>query len=887
MKSPPYTAFNKVFVITVTDVDETAPVVTVTSPSNITASNVGVYPVAGTCTVNDGNVTIMLGTAPNTVTTTTPCGADGKYSTTVNVSSLPEGSVAIQVSQTDAAGNTGTANTTVTKATTTPTITVTNPDTTPALTKTVSATASSGSNITGYAIVNASTPCDANVTYTSGSSVTLSSESDNGKKVCFRAADTHGNLGYQASAVIGGIDTTPPTATITASTTNPTNQDVTLTLTANEAIWTPTGWTEVTGSNGTEFTRTVTTNGVVSVSLTDVAGNVQTTPVTYNVTNIDKTKPTLAGNTSVSMTVGSAGAVAFDPVSGITVTDNVDTNLTPTCTTTPVYNGSIVGSYTVTCTATDTAGNISDTFTRSVTITSIDKTPLQSAITSAQAALNNPSVINDAQKAALEGKITEAQAAMSNPNLTETQRDALIAELQTAIDALVRDTEAPVFTPAHPAPIVMRKGHDITTLVNGVAANDVLSGLNTQGITHNATTLGLDLVNPASGDYSLVYTATDNKNNTATLTRNVAITNADALIAKIVTANDPATIQGKTPASIAHLETVKVHVQSVVDDIHAPQSAIDQALADLIAAINALENIATNPTSPTNPTHPTPGPGGSGGGESGNTPVVITPVPNTSGHNTPLPHTAVQGTLPSQNTLTPNGTTPSGQKVFNLENRITDFICPQVVQAYDYSDLVVRDNPTSGVFHDDIAALMMFRGLEKDEMNLGQTYEEYKKYGVVLNVTHFELNRNVTRAEYVKMLVRSLSCRYTFMGTDTGFNDVDQNQWYAEYIKFAVENKWINGYSDGSFRPNAPITRDEAAKILSIAIQLTTNGQVTTQGSSFSDVASTSEFIPHIETLKDKGIMKGRTDTTFAPKQYIPRTEASRVIYRTFFGGGK
>lgn len=40
-------------------------------------------------------------------------------------------------------------------------------------------------------------------------------------------------------------------------------------------------------------------------------------------------------------------------------------------------------------------------------------------------------------------------------------------------------------------------------------------------------------------------------------------------------------------------------------------------------------------------------------------------------------------------------------------------------------------------------------------------------FGVVNNVRAFEPYRTVTRAEYVKMLVRSLSCRYTYMGTDT------------------------------------------------------------------------------------------------------------------------
>ena len=290
--------------------------------------------------------------------------------------------------------------------------------------------------------------------------------------------------------------------------------------------------------------------------------------------------------------------------------------------------------------------------------------------------------------------------------------------------------------------------------------------------------------------------------------------------------------------------------------------------------------VAPTPTNPITPMNPTI-PNNPNNNSNNNTSNQNNNNSNNTNHTKPI--ITPEGTLSTQQGVTPSTqTTSSGQKIYNLSGRITDYICPAIVQAYPYNELVVQDISNSS-FQDDISALMMFRGMEKDEMNLGQTYEEYKKYGVVNNVTQFQPSRNVTRAEFVKMLVRSLSCRYTYLGTDTGFSDVDQNQWYAEYIKFAVENKWINGYKDGNFRPNAPITRDEAAKILTRAIQLSTqNSNYTT---SFSDVPASSEFIPYIETLKSHGIMKGRNSNTFAPKEFIPRTETSRMIYRTFFGG--
>ena len=293
-------------------------------------------------------------------------------------------------------------------------------------------------------------------------------------------------------------------------------------------------------------------------------------------------------------------------------------------------------------------------------------------------------------------------------------------------------------------------------------------------------------------------------------------------------------------------------------------------------------SVPTTPTTPTSPNNSNNPNNNQNNNSNNNTPNQNNNNSNNTNHTKPI--ITPEGTLSTQQGVTPSTqTTPSGQKVYNLSNRITDYICPAIVQAYPYNELVVQDISNSP-FQDDIAALMMFRGMEKDEMNLGQTYEEYKKYGVVNNVTQFQPSRNVTRAEFVKMLVRSLSCRYTYLGKDTPFPDVDKNMWYAEYIKFAVENKWINGYKDGTFRPNAPITRDEAAKILARAIQLDTSN-MKSANSSFSDVPNTSEFIPYIETLKSHGVMKGRNSNTFAPKEFIPRTETSRMIYRTFFGG--
>jgi S-layer homology domain len=198
------------------------------------------------------------------------------------------------------------------------------------------------------------------------------------------------------------------------------------------------------------------------------------------------------------------------------------------------------------------------------------------------------------------------------------------------------------------------------------------------------------------------------------------------------------------------------------------------------------------------------------------------------------------------------GTTKNNQSIFEVKNRVTDYICPKIVKVYNLDEILATDIP-SAVFTDDVSSVLMFRGLEKDEETTGiQTIKTYRNDGVAINKSTFEPSRLVTRAEYVKMLVRSLSCRYAFLGTDSGFNDVNKDAWYAEYITFGVKNGWMGGYSDGGFHPDAPITRAEAAKILSNAIKLEKNPNGV---SSFVDVPNNSVFNPYIEALKDNKII--------------------------------
>lgn len=70
---------------------------------------------------------------------------------------------------------------------------------------------------------------------------------------------------------------------------------------------------------------------------------------------------------------------------------------------------------------------------------------------------------------------------------------------------------------------------------------------------------------------------------------------------------------------------------------------------------------------------------------------------------------------------------------------------------------------------------------------------------------NLDLSANVTRAAFTKMAVAAST--YRDMATSTAhvspFSDVKYTHWAAGYIKTAVDAGWINGYLDGTFRPDS------------------------------------------------------------------------------------
>ncbi len=139
---------------------------------------------------------------------------------------------------------------------------------------------------------------------------------------------------------------------------------------------------------------------------------------------------------------------------------------------------------------------------------------------------------------------------------------------------------------------------------------------------------------------------------------------------------------------------------------------------------------------------------------------------------------------------------------------------------------------------------------------------------------------SLTRAQAAQILYQLLDSK------DLGpysavFSDVKETAWFATPVKTLASLGVINGYKDGTFRPNETITRAEFVKMLA-SITGASGGECT-----FSDVSAANWARSYIAAAAANGWVTGYSDGTFRPSRTITRAEAVVVVNRVLGRSGK
>lgn len=162
-----------------------------------------------------------------------------------------------------------------------------------------------------------------------------------------------------------------------------------------------------------------------------------------------------------------------------------------------------------------------------------------------------------------------------------------------------------------------------------------------------------------------------------------------------------------------------------------------------------------------------------------------------------------------------------------------------------------------------------------DEDALGLNTDDHFAYIIGYPDGTVQPNGQITRAEATTIFFRLLTeeSRSANLTKTNGYTDVASDAWYNTAVSTMTKAGIVDGYPDGTFRPDAPITRAEMAKIISLFAKLDKSE------SRFSDIAG-HWAEAYIKLAAGNGWIAGYPDGTFGPQRNITRAETATMINR-------
>lgn len=132
----------------------------------------------------------------------------------------------------------------------------------------------------------------------------------------------------------------------------------------------------------------------------------------------------------------------------------------------------------------------------------------------------------------------------------------------------------------------------------------------------------------------------------------------------------------------------------------------------------------------------------------------------------------------------------------------------------------------------------------------------------------FRPQNQITRAEFMSLVNNAFNFTEE---AEINFKDVAEDKWYARVVKIAKAAGYINGYQDGTMRPESPITREEVATIIAKIKNLPLDEGTVEVFKDKEQIKWSKGFVGAVVNAK---YMVGFPDGTFKPQNNITRGEA-------------
>ena len=152
------------------------------------------------------------------------------------------------------------------------------------------------------------------------------------------------------------------------------------------------------------------------------------------------------------------------------------------------------------------------------------------------------------------------------------------------------------------------------------------------------------------------------------------------------------------------------------------------------------------------------------------------------------------------------------------------------------------------------------------------------------STTIFAPNEPLTRAEFVMALGKMYGIDVNYWDDDPEFSDVSKNNDCYPYINWASKENITGGTSATTFSPDNPIRREDLAVLINkYAIQYNITLSKSITYPTFSDQNSIASYATTaVRNIVQAGIMSGRDDGTFSPKDSVTRAEGAAVFYNMY-----
>ncbi len=159
---------------------------------------------------------------------------------------------------------------------------------------------------------------------------------------------------------------------------------------------------------------------------------------------------------------------------------------------------------------------------------------------------------------------------------------------------------------------------------------------------------------------------------------------------------------------------------------------------------------------------------------------------------------------------------------------------------------------------------------------------------IIKNPDSFNPDGYITRGEFAEYITRALGLYRTGVAKELHFNDVELTDELADAIAIAVQYGIITGYPDGSFRPNAQISRQEAMTMYARAMDILKLEDIDEERmDSFIDKSSVSEWAySYVKKTLGAGVFNGKTPRTIDPKGTFTFAEAATAIRNLLIKAG-